>query len=92
MKFLEHVHLRHEESRNVLLEIMPVFQIRRLTGFAMLIKPTFEHADAFIHVLRLIMITDQITRPSRDALAMVSPTMMVNTQKSVNASGVTSQP
>ena len=59
------------------------------------------------HVLRLIMITDQITRPNRDALAMVSPTtcspvvednnsldatsnVMVNTQKSVNASGVTS--
>ena len=42
MNFLEHVHLRHEES------------LRRLKGFAMLIKPTFEHADAFIHVLRLI--------------------------------------
>ena len=48
MNFLEHVHLHHQESRNALLERMLVFQIRRLTGFAMLIKPTFEHADAFI--------------------------------------------
>ena len=48
MNFLEHVDLHHQESRNALLERMPVFQIRRLTGFAMLIKPTFEHDDAFI--------------------------------------------
>ena len=61
------------------------------------------------HVLRVIIITDQITRPSRDALAMVSATtcspaaednscldatsnVMVNTEKSVNASGVSSPP
>ena len=45
---LECVHLQHQESRNALLERMPVFQNRRLTRLAMLIKPTFEHADAFI--------------------------------------------
>ena len=43
---IEHVHLHSQESRNALLERMPVFHIRHLTGFKMLIKPTFEHADA----------------------------------------------
>ena len=48
-----------------------------------------------LHVVKLIMLTDQRTRPSRDALAIVSyhldvpSNVMVNTQKPANASDVT---